>query len=105
MGCIGGIDDSNGSTPRAALIVMEEINTDTAKNAKVSISGVSFIVLINSRVDAESVKSFTLDDCYAVAVDIVCNSLAIACPLIALEWCQHCANVFRVTSEKLLLNG
>jgi hypothetical protein len=105
IGCISGIDDSKGSTPRAAETVITEMKEPIRKKAKVSISGVSFIVLINSRVDAESVKSFTLDDCYAVTVDIVCNSLAIACPLIALEWCKHCAYVFRVASEKLLLNG
>jgi hypothetical protein len=45
MGCISGIDDSNGSTPKAAHIVTDEINTEIAKNAKVSISGDSFIVL------------------------------------------------------------
>jgi hypothetical protein len=45
MGCIGGADASKGSTPKAALIVTDEINTDTAKNARVSASGDSFIWL------------------------------------------------------------
>jgi hypothetical protein len=36
MGCISGADASNGSTPKAALIVTDEINTETAKKAKVS---------------------------------------------------------------------
>ena len=43
MGCIGGMDDSNGSTPRAAETVITEIKTETVKKARVSVS--LFIVL------------------------------------------------------------
>jgi hypothetical protein len=44
MGCVCGMDESNGSTPRAALIVTKEKKAEIVKNDKVSISGVSFIV-------------------------------------------------------------
>jgi hypothetical protein len=44
MGCIGGTDDSNGSTPRAAVTVITEMNEPIRKKAKVSVSGESFIV-------------------------------------------------------------
>jgi hypothetical protein len=44
MGCIGGADDSNGSTPRAAVTVITEIKEPIRKKARVSVSGVSFIV-------------------------------------------------------------
>jgi hypothetical protein len=43
MGCIGGIDDSKGSTPRAEVTVITEINEPIRKKARVSVSGVSFI--------------------------------------------------------------
>ena len=105
IGCIGGIDDSKGSTPRAAVTVITEIKEPIRKKAKVSVSGDSFIVLINSRVDTKLAVALLLHNCDAVTVDIVCNRLAVACPLVTLKWCKHCANVFRVTSEKLLLNG
>ena len=58
MGCIGGADASKGSTPKAALIVTDEINTDTAKNARVSVSGDSFIVGYRKRL-ASSELSIT----------------------------------------------
>ena len=44
MGCIGGTDDSNGSTPRAAVTVITDMNEPITKKAKVSVSGDSFIV-------------------------------------------------------------
>jgi hypothetical protein len=71
MGCIGGIDDSKGSTPRAALTVITEMKTETVKKASVSVS--LFIGLINGRVDAELVVSLLLHNCDAVTVDIVYN--------------------------------
>lgn len=43
MGCISGADDSKGSTPRAAETVITEIKHPIAKNARVSVSGDSFI--------------------------------------------------------------
>ena len=49
MGCRGGIDDSNGSTPRAAETVITEIKEPTRKNARVSVSGDSFIVVYRKR--------------------------------------------------------
>jgi len=45
MGCVSGIDDSNGSTPRAAETVITEIKEPIRKKARVSVSGDSFIVL------------------------------------------------------------
>jgi hypothetical protein len=45
MGCIGGIVDSNGSTPRAEVIVITEIKEPIRKKARDSASGDSFIVL------------------------------------------------------------
>jgi hypothetical protein len=45
MGCISGIDDSNGSTPRAAETVITDMNEPIRKKARVSVSGDSFIVL------------------------------------------------------------
>ena len=44
MGCIGGIDDSNGSTPRAAETVITDMKEPIRKKAKVSVSGDSFMV-------------------------------------------------------------
>jgi hypothetical protein len=45
MGCISGIDDSNGSTPRAEVTVITEMNVPIRKKASDSASGDSFIVL------------------------------------------------------------
>jgi hypothetical protein len=45
MGCIGGIDDSNGSTPRAEVTVITDMNVPIRKKARDSASGDSFIVL------------------------------------------------------------
>jgi len=86
MGCISGADASKGSTPRPAETVITEMKVPIRKKARVSVSGVSFIVLINSRVDAKLAVALLLHNCDAVTVDIVCNCLAIACPLITLEW-------------------
>jgi hypothetical protein len=49
MGCIGGTDDANGSTPRVAETVITEINEPIRKKARVSVSGVSFIVCYKKR--------------------------------------------------------
>ena len=45
MGCIGGIDDSNGSTPRAEVTVITDMNVPIRKKASDSARGDSFIVL------------------------------------------------------------
>ena len=44
MGCISGADASKGSTPRAAETVITEMKEPIRKKARVSVSGVSFIV-------------------------------------------------------------
>jgi hypothetical protein len=44
MGCIGGTEDSKGSTPRAAVTVITEIKEPIRKKARVSVSGDNFIV-------------------------------------------------------------
>ena len=44
MGCIGGIDDSKGSIPRAAETVITDMKEPIRKKAKVSVSGDSFMV-------------------------------------------------------------
>ena len=43
MGWLSGTDDSNGSTPKAALIVITDMKQPIRKKARVSVSGVSFI--------------------------------------------------------------
>ena len=58
MGCIGGTDDSNGSTPRAAVTVITEIKEPIRKKAKVSVSGDSFMVSYRKRL-ANSELSMT----------------------------------------------
>jgi hypothetical protein len=49
MGCIGGNDDAKGSTPRAAENVITEINEPIRKKARVSVSGVSFIMCVTKK--------------------------------------------------------
>ena len=44
MGCLSGTDESKGSTPKAALIVITEIKQPIRKKARVSVSGDSFMV-------------------------------------------------------------
>jgi hypothetical protein len=43
IGCIGGTDDSKGSTPRAEVTVITEMKEPTRKKARNSASGESFI--------------------------------------------------------------